>query len=262
MIEKGQSAGKQFVYSFTSAKLVLLVSMVLILMALSLMLGIRIERLQSATAAPGGFERAAVAPITLSASAPEAKEPESAHLEEDTIEAIETRAGHAGMGEVVETPSAAAPAETPQNASVPVEAVASAKVAESPVSHAIHEPAPESPQMQVAEQKVSKPQEAVRNTVLPPPTPEKKPVQQNTPQSGHFAIQISSSQDKTQAGRQVEDLKRKGFSAYVEEIDIPKKGRFYRVLIGPYESEAAAAPILAKLKKDASFADSYVRFLP
>jgi len=245
MSDKDVSSGKQYVYSFSSGKLVLLVSTVLILMALSMMLGIRVERLQGG-ADSNGFETVKT-PITLSAaSSPEVKL--SAN-------------GQPQMQEIRQPPQ---PVESAPSAAAPP-AASDPEITQktAPTSRAATELPQKTALIQQQEKEPAKVAEVKKVVVSPPPVPEKQLVQQSAPVvKGRYAIQVSSSQDKAMAEHQVEEFQKKGLHAFIEQINIENKGRFYRVLLGPYTTETDATATLEKLKKDASFAGSYVRYLP
>jgi cell division septation protein DedD len=205
--------------------------MALVLMALSLMLGIRIERYQT-----GGNDTVSNLPqatVTLGPVSTNENGKDFRQAEEAVPPfATETE-------ESQQEPLPAVKGALPQ----PV----SAKAAPAPLpSRPVEEP---------------KPALTEAKKTAPPPDP--KPAQPaSAPSKGRHVIQISSSQDKNLATHQVEELKKKGFSASMEETIVEGKGRFYRVLIGPFSSESEAAAVLSQVKKDASFSGSYVRFLP
>jgi cell division septation protein DedD len=242
MNDKGLPSGKQYVYAFSSGKLVLLLAMVFILMALSFMLGIRIERFQNAAALA---ETEVMPPATITLKPP--------------LPAVEEES----QGKkVAETPASADVAEEKELQAPAPEAIEEQSEADkTPVSTKDVSAPP-------VEQPKEKPKAVVevKESASPPPpkpAPEKK-VAQPAPAvvSGHFGVQVSSSQDPKMAALQVAELKKKGFPSFTEETVIEKKGKFYRVLVGPYPNEAEAETALSKLKKDANFVDSYVRSLP
>jgi cell division septation protein DedD len=208
--------------------------MALVLMALSLMLGIRIERYQTG---PGdALAKQPQATVTLGPvstnenikdhQAGEAAPPFATKIEESQQEPVPAVKG---ATQAVTQPI------SPKAAPAPL-----------PVSQPLEEPKP-----------------ALKEVKKTVPPPEPKPAQPAlAPTKGRHVIQVSSSQDKNLATHQVEELKKKGFSASMEETMVEGKGRFYRVLIGPFSSESEAAVVLSQVKKDASFSGSYIRFLP
>jgi cell division septation protein DedD len=93
----------------------------------------------------------------------------------------------------------------------------------------------------------------------------KKPVptrQEKPEPRGHYAVQVEASQDKSRAGLQVDLLKKNGYDAYLEPIDLGAKGRFFRVMVGPYGTEAEAKKVRTDLVRDSRFSESYIRYLP
>ena len=95
--------------------------------------------------------------------------------------------------------------------------------------------------------------------------PAKKPVptrQEKPEPGGHYAVQVEASQDKSRAGLQVDLLKKNGYDAYLEPIDLGAKGRFFRVMVGPYGTEAEANKVRTDLIRDSRFSESYIRYLP
>ncbi|OIN94846.1 MAG: hypothetical protein AUJ48_04420 [Deltaproteobacteria bacterium CG1_02_45_11] len=78
----------------------------------------------------------------------------------------------------------------------------------------------------------------------PPDTPK----QQNG--SGNLIIQVASLKDLEIADEMVAKLIKKGYPAYRIIVNIPGKGSWYRVRIGPYTNESKAVSVLEGLKKD------------
>jgi len=213
MMDKPGQPDKARVYAFSNKRLVLLACMVLLLIALSIMLGIRIERhQQSASLIP----REAPAPLEPVEPPPAVKAPVSKP-------AASPKAG---------TKPKAAPATKP-----------SPKVA-APV-------------------KAAQPKEpAAAPAVAPQPSkPVAAPVVKAA-QKAHYAVQVEASQDNTKAKLAVDMLKKKGFPSYLEETSVEGKGRFFRVMAGPYKTEAEATETQKALAKDSRFAGCYVRYLP
>ncbi|UCD56027.1 MAG: SPOR domain-containing protein [Candidatus Hydrogenedentota bacterium] len=248
MTNKTSQPGKPYVYAFSSARLVLLACVVLALMALSLMLGIRIERYQRASEVVA-FERLPRAPV----QAP--SEPAGAPSETETPVAEPQKATPA-QAEKPAAQKVVSPKQPPPAPPEPEEARAAeppkpeeAKAAEPPKPEETKVAEPPKPEPSVSTPKVE-PRKQV-------PPPEKKEVPK-----GHYAIQVSSSQDKAMAISQAQVLKRKAFPAYIEAINLGAKGRWFRVMIGPFRTKAEAEKVLSRLAEDSSFAGSYVRYLP
>jgi len=71
-----------------------------------------------------------------------------------------------------------------------------------------------------------------------------------------FAIQVASLREEDKAELLVEALKKKDYSAYIVTKDLGKKGIWYRVWVGEFETTNQAAETLDELKKD--YKDSFI----
>ena len=67
---------------------------------------------------------------------------------------------------------------------------------------------------------------------------------------GSYTIQVASIKDASAADRLVVKLRKKGYPAYQVRAEIPNKGIWYRIRVGPYAKREAADPVLKRLKKD------------
>ena len=67
---------------------------------------------------------------------------------------------------------------------------------------------------------------------------------------GSYTIQVASIKDAGAADRLVVKLRKKGYPAYQVRAEIPNKGIWYRVRVGPYTKREAAEPILKRLKTE------------
>jgi cell division septation protein DedD len=76
-----------------------------------------------------------------------------------------------------------------------------------------------------------------------PKTVEKKP-------SGTWEIQVASMQDATAADRIIQKLRQKGYAAHRFGAEIPGKGYWYRIRVGPFRDKADAETKLKSLKND------------
>ena len=63
-------------------------------------------------------------------------------------------------------------------------------------------------------------------------------------------IQVASSKDPDATRYLVDRLKKKGYPAFSALKEVPDKGTWYRIRIGPYEDRAAAEAAVARLKKE------------
>ena len=291
MSDKSFPSGKPYVYAFSSGRLVLLVCVVLALMAFSLMLGIRIERYQGASSSVAVRKAAIRPPVQMPAEPPKAVAETEAPIPANVASETETTppapaattAETAEPSKALPSPEPAAPGKTPTEAAVPAPAKVApkqetpaapqkpiatpAKPEAKPTSAAQPAAAPALPVAQPkpkASEPIHQPKPAAE--VAPPAAPVKKPEplasSQKETSKSRFAVQISASQDKSIANSQADQLKKKGFTAYIEEIDVAGKGRFYRVLVGPFRTEAEAGQIRGQIAKDSSFAECYVRSVP
>jgi cell division septation protein DedD len=213
------------VYAFSTKRLVLMASIVLLLIALSLMLGIRIERYQ---------QTQTVAPATPAVMYGSGAKQEPAAL----------KAG------VTETPAPAKPdAKSAVSTSVKSQPIAPKK-AVAPKLAEQAKPAPK-PKKKAAAPKPAPEKEAKTPAPAPKVAPKK-----------HFAVQVQSSQDKAKAALQVDTLKKKGFDAYLEDVQLEGKGTFYRVMVGPFATKAQANEAKTALARDSRFTDSLIRYIP
>lgn len=86
------------------------------------------------------------------------------------------------------------------------------------------------------------------------PQTAKKEVEKPKPSSaeakgGKYSIQLSSSQDKAQSLRRVEDLKKKGYPAFLEEVEIKGKGTWYRVKVGHFAARDEASRYAVSMRR-------------
>ena len=138
---------------------------------------------------------------------------------------------------------------------VPVRAPASAVV-----SKPLAPPAP------VADKPVEKPPaEPVKPIIAaarpsPPPAPEPAPAPAPAPApvaaiapsptpATTYQVQLGAFQDEARAERLAKRVARAGFPATVTPVDLPDRGRFYRVRLKPELSHAKAKQLLARLEK-------------
>jgi cell division septation protein DedD len=70
---------------------------------------------------------------------------------------------------------------------------------------------------------------------------------------GKFSIQLSSSTDKNSSKRKVDELKKKGYPAFLEEADLKEKGIWYRVKVGHFASRDEATKYAISMRKKEKF---------
>jgi cell division protein FtsN len=279
MSDKSFPPGKSYVYAFSSGRLVLLVCLVLALMVFSLMLGIRIEKYQGTTIDVSARDSAIRPPVQLeSEAAKDISELDTAATSATAPSELETAmpvpSESTAPGEVHGKPDASATTKA-----VPKEEAAANQAQKSIVSSGKPEPkatptvqpakasapAPVPTKPKPAEQAARAPKaapEAVTQAAVPKKSESSPIPPQKEASKGRFAVQVSSSQDKSMAVFQEEQLKKKGFTTYIEEIDVANKGRFYRVIVGPFPTEGVANAARGEIAKDSSFKECYVRSVP
>jgi cell division septation protein DedD len=106
------------------------------------------------------------------------------------------------------------------------------------------------------------PAEDDASTVQTIPEPE-KPALKQLPESvrSNYAVQVLSTQNLDDARVAEKKIKVRGLPALVFEADLGSKGKWYRVYVGPYRSEAKAEMVLGDIRKIPGFQKSFVKFL-
>jgi cell division protein FtsN len=141
----------------------------------------------------------------------------------------------------------------PKGISPPPEKKAATPAPQPPPEKKVVAPAPKpSPPKQVA------PEPAKTEPEKAPPPPKK--IEEDV--RLHYAIQVASSQDKRLAESHKDLLNNKGFTSYIEVINLESRGTFYRVMVGPFRTKTEAENVRGQLIRDSRFADCYVRYLP
>lgn len=74
-----------------------------------------------------------------------------------------------------------------------------------------------------------------------------------------YVIQAMSTSSRDDAHAARKKIMVEGFSVGIFEVNLGEKGRWYRVYIGPYESESEARRALAPVRKIEGFEESFVR---
>lgn len=221
---------KPFVYAFGTPRLVLLACIILALITFSLMLGIRIERYQQ-TSSVAGYE-------TIRELAPKT-------TRKPMKEIVDIR-----QEDVEPTTSKPAPLQSTDSAT------------EEPGVQPASAKAPLEKESSQSETKPAEPAK-VSASQAEQATPSEKPqVKKKTSATRHYAVQVLSSQDKTKSLAIVDLLNKKGLTAYLEEIDLGAKGLFYRIMVGPFETEKEAKKVQSQLAADSKYPGAYIRYLP
>ena len=100
---------------------------------------------------------------------------------------------------------------------------------------------------EVFDQKPATGSPVVQKDPVPSPAIVTSPVQGK---EAGFAVQVYSFKDEKRADAALENLKSKGFKAYIEISDLGEKGTWYRVRIGSLENEAEAKAMLETIRKN------------
>ena len=222
------------IYAFSTKRLVLLSSMVVLLIALGLMLGIRIEREQQARAIVSN-----VAPAARKISAaPSGLDKKPGKSESPAVASKKAE------------PAATKPATAKTDSKTAKTAAAKSKRASKPIAAptAIKKASPK--KVKPAPKQVAPSKPAVAKPAAP------------APRRGHYAVQVGSSQDKSKAALQIETLKKNEFAAYLETANLGDKGTYYRVMIGPFQTKARAKEAQSSLARDSRFTNSLIRYIP
>lgn len=69
--------------------------------------------------------------------------------------------------------------------------------------------------------------------------------------SGRYTLHLSSYRNLNLAQKQLAQLKAKGVKARIQRVDLPGKGRWHRILVGNYQTKAAAKAAGEKLSQKA-----------
>jgi cell division septation protein DedD len=72
-----------------------------------------------------------------------------------------------------------------------------------------------------------------------------------------FTINLASFRQKQMADRHVEELKKLGVHAYSREVNLPKKGRWYRVSAGDFPTLREAKNYKKQLRQQ-GISDSFI----
>jgi len=86
--------------------------------------------------------------------------------------------------------------------------------------------------------------EAIARVTQQPPRPTE------TVKGGAFTLQLSAFQSKAEADRFAGKLRDKGYAPYIVTAEVPKKGTWYRVRMGSFETRDAAGRYLADFKRE------------
>ncbi len=106
-------------------------------------------------------------------------------------------------------------------------------------------PATPPPSPLTSQKRVSKSKAAPEEKKTLPDLPDVKP----SP-SGTLAVQVASTKDAASAEALVKKLTQMGYAGFSTMAEIPNKGRWYRVRVGPYRTKTEAEKVRQELIKD------------
>jgi len=106
-------------------------------------------------------------------------------------------------------------------------------------------PAPPPPSPLTSQKRVSKSKAAPEEKKTSPDVPDIK----SSP-SGTLAVQVASTKDAASAEALVKKLTQLGYAGFSKRAEIPDKGTWYRVRVGPYRTKTEAEKMRQELTKD------------
>ena len=86
--------------------------------------------------------------------------------------------------------------------------------------------------------------------VVPTPTPRPEPEVRSTERTMQYFVHTSSHATSHSANSEHQSLKRLGYRSKIEVANIPAKGRFHRVLVGPYPTKSNARQVGERLRSN------------
>jgi len=67
---------------------------------------------------------------------------------------------------------------------------------------------------------------------------------------GVYSVQVKSTQEREDANRFAARLRDRGYAPYVQTVDLPGRGTWYRVRVGNFETREAAQRYLVDFKRE------------
>jgi len=148
-------------------------------------------------------------------------------------------------------PVAAAPAQVQAAAPVPAPAEKAADAAPAkPADKPAEKPAPASPP---AGKPTEKGESMVARSSLQAAFAAVKPaavLPTEAAAGGQFSVQVKSTQEREDANRFAARLRDRGYAPYVQTVELPGRGTWYRVRVGNFESRDAAQRYLVDFKRE------------
>jgi len=105
---------------------------------------------------------------------------------------------------------------------------------------------------------------------LPLPSPDMVPSASNVPAAGppadkllkppiRYVVQAVSTPSRNDASVARKKIMNAGYSAGIFEVDLGERGKWYRVYIGPFDTETEAMQVLTSVKQISGFTSSFVK---
>ncbi len=247
MNENDPRSQDQFTLTFTSNRLLLAICSLLLLMVLSVMLGIRIERFQQEHSAVLAARTSVLEPAPPAAPLPAAGATPTGSAKPAAAKTTVARR----LAPV--KPAAVKPATAKPAASTPApKPAAPAPIRAEDLSDTVPPPTP------ILLTQAAAPR--LRAQPSKPTAPTRNPATRVTAsRAKKYVVQVVSSRNRKQADLRARLLAVQGVPAFVESADLGAKGVWHRVLAGTFASKTEAKAALAKLQTDPQFSASFVR---
>jgi len=217
---------------------VILLTLVLVVSVVSFALGVLVGRggaRKTVVATPPQTVRLPVAEDLPAATAP-AQAQTTGERPTDSLTFYDSlpKGGQAPLGSGINLPPAKAPA--PESTKAPNPA---AEKQEKPAQEGSPAAAPAVPVKGNAPAPSTPPKSVATATKRPEPS-----------SAGGFLVQAAAFRGSEDARGLQANLARKGFTSFVEEVDLGPKGKWYRVYVGPFTTAVAADGAVARLKTE------------
>jgi cell division protein FtsN len=153
--------------------------------------------------------------------------------------------------ETVDSPALAATEALPASVPVPVEADAPVKSGPVPAKAAkpVKIPAPVEPEAPPAVAKAAA-EEAAREQSKSAAAEGEKPAVSTAPvRAPFYTVHVGSYRTQAAASAEAERIKAKGHDAFVERVDLGRRGTWYRVKVGRFKIRSEAEQLRKKIHK-------------
>ena len=112
---------------------------------------------------------------------------------------------------------------------------------------------------EVVKQETNKPKEVAKTTPANVTTPKPPVTSTEKTTSGKYSIQVSAWQSESTAKHEVSKISTTGLQAKVVSVDIPQRGRWYRVMVGSYSTNEEAKRDLNRVMRITGYENCFVR---